>query len=96
MQPIGNKYLVKVETPPPEENVGGILVPSGRSEEEVHYRGTIVAHGTYMTEKELIPVDTKVVFDWKDKNSKMKIILNGPIFYICDPKAILALDEVIE
>lgn len=96
MQPIGNKYLVKVETPPPEENVGGILVPSGRSEEEVHYRGTIVAHGTYMTEKELIPVDTKVVFDWKDKDSKMKIILNGQIFYICDPKAILALDEVIE
>lgn len=96
MQPIGNKYLVKVETPPPEENVGGILVPSGRSEEEVHYRGTIVAHGTYMTEKELIPVDTKVVFDWKDKDSKMKIILDGQIFYICDPKAILALDEVIE
>lgn len=96
MLPIGNKYLVKVETPPPEENVGGILVPSGRSEEEVHYRGTIVAHGTYMTEKELIPVDTKVVFDWKDKDSKMKIILNGQIFYICDPKAILALDEVIE
>ena len=96
MQPIGNKYLVKVETPPPEENVGGILVPSGRSEEEVHYRGTIVAHGTYMIEKELIPVDTKVVFDWKDKDSKMKIILNGQIFYICDPKAILALDEVIE
>lgn len=96
MQPIGNKYLVKVETPPPEENVGGILVPSGRSEEEVHYRGTIAAHGTYMTEKELIPVDTKVVFDWKDKDSKMKIILNGQIFYICDPKAILALDEVIE
>ena len=96
MQPIGKKYLVKVETPPPEENVGGILVPSGRSEEEVHYRGTIVAHGTYMTEKELIPVDTKVVFDWKDKDSKMKIILNGQIFYICDPKAILALDEVIE
>ena len=96
MQHIGNKYLVNVETPPPEENVGGILVPSGRSEEEVHYRGTIVAHGTYMTEKELIPVDTKVVFDWKDKDSKMKIILNGQIFYICDPKAILALDEVIE
>lgn len=96
MQPIGNKYLVKVETPPPEENVGGILVPSGRSEEEVHYRGTIVAHGTYMTEKELIPVDTKVVFDWKDKDSKMKIILDGQIFYICDPKAILALDEVME
>ena len=96
MQPIDNKYLVKVETPPPEENVGGILVPSGRSEEEVHYRGTIAAHGTYMTEKELIPVDTKVVFDWKDKDSKMKIILNGQIFYICDPKAILALDEVIE
>ena len=96
MQPIGNKYLVKVETPPPEENVGGILVPSGRSEEEVHYRGTIVAHKTYMTKKEFIPVDTKVVFHWKDKDSKMKIILNGQIFYICDPKAILALDEVIE
>ena len=67
MQPIGNKYLIKVETPPSEENIGGILVPSGKSSEEVHYRGVIVAHGTYMTEKELIPVDTKVVFDWKDK-----------------------------
>ena len=49
-----------------------------------------------MTEKELIPVDTKVVFDWKDKDSKMKIILDGHIFYIRDPKAILALDEVME
>lgn len=96
MQPIGNKYLIKVETPPSEENIGGILVPSGKSSEEVHYRGVIVAHGTYMTEKELIPVDAKVVFDWKDKESKMKIILDGQIFYICDPKAILALDEVTE
>ena len=96
MQPIGNKYLIKVETPPSEENIGGILVPSGKSSEEVHYRGVIVAHGTYMTEKELIPVDTKIVFDWKDKESKMKIILDGQIFYICDPKAILALDEVTE
>ena len=96
MQPIGNKYLIKVEIPPSEEDVGGILVLAGKAAEEAHYRGTIVAHGTYMTEKELLPIDTKVIFDWKDKESKMKIVLNGQIYYITDPKAILALDEVTE
>ena len=96
MQPIGNKYLVKVEIPASEENVNGIVVMSGRAAEEVHYKGTIVAYGTHMIEKELVPLDTKVIFDWKDKESKMKIVLNDKIFYICDPKVILALDEVEE
>ena len=35
MQPIGNKYLVKVEIPASEENVNGIVVMSGRAAEEV-------------------------------------------------------------
>ena len=71
MQPIGNKYLVKVEIPASEENVNGIVVMSGRAAEEVHYKGTIVAYGTHMTEKEPVPLDTKVIFDWKDKESKI-------------------------
>lgn len=96
MQPIGNKYLVKVSPQPVEEKVGDIIMPQGNFAEMAHYKGTIVAHGTYMTEKEIIPINTKIIFDWKDKEAKTKIGMNGELYYICEPKAILALDEVTE
>lgn len=96
MQPIGNKYLIKVEKAPAEEKVDGIIIPSTRSIEDIHYRGTVVEHGTYMTEKELVPINSKVLFNWRDKDSKTKLSVDGELYYICDPKAILAIEEVTE
>ena len=94
MQPIGNKYLVKVNVPI-EDKVGDILLPTGKTAEEIHYTGTIVEYGTYMTEKHLLPLNTNVIFNWKDKDSKIKISLNNELYYICNPNAILTtINEV--
>lgn len=92
MNPIGNKYLVKVDVSVKDEAVGGIYLPQGSISQNVHYKGTVVAHGTAMTENELIPEGSKIYFDWKNKEAKTKLHLDNSVYYICDPIAIIALD----
>ncbi len=92
MQPIGNKYLIKVEQKS-EDVVNGIVLPSIKKNEEVYYEGVIESYGTHMIGTELIPIGTCVYFDWKNKNAKTRLQLNNGFYYICEPNSILAIKE---
>lgn len=98
MKPVGKTYLIKIEKPK-EEVCDGIIIPQTASDSQViHYIGHIVDYGTGFTKKEiseLVPIGSKVILDWKTKDpiGKVQIKFGPDIFYIYDPKYVIAVIE---
>ena len=98
MKSLGKTYLIKIE-PQKEEVVGGIILPETASSNEiVYYIGRIYDYGIGFTEEEkteLIPIGTKVIMDWhKDvAQNKIRLVFGSDIYYIYEPKNILAIIE---
>ena len=93
MQPIGNKYLIKVEKLPNEETIDGIVVINNKTNQDIYYKGNIVAHGTCMNDVNIIPIGTNVYFNWRNKDDKIKVQIADQLYYICSPNVILAVIE---
>lgn len=101
MKPIGKTYLIEVEKPK-DEFVGGIYLPQTASMNElVHYIGKVIEYGIGFSEdekKDLIPLETKVLLDYRKEVAQNKIRLNfgEHTYYIYEPEHILAIIEEAE
>lgn len=95
MQAIGKKYLIKAERKKQDEDkIGDIYIPqTAGAFQQLDYIGKIIGYGTGFTEeeqKELIPLDTKIMMDWTDKNS-VCMHMDQEIYYIINPETIMAI-----
>ena len=96
MKPIGKTYLIKVQEHKETDNIiNGIYIPDNSSIHDLYYEGTITEYGTGWTKKEikdLLPIGTNVFFEYKIKCG-IKLIIGDKIYYIHEPKNILAIKE---
>lgn len=96
MKPVGKTYLIKVkEHKETDDIINGIYIPDNSSIHDLYYEGTIVEHGAGWTKKELkdlLPIGTNIIFEYKIKCGT-KIIIGDSIYYIHEPKNILAIKE---
>lgn len=96
MECIGKKYLVQGQLPKPETKNGIYIPVFGTNKEFGSYIGTIIGHGTGFSKKEkkdLIPIGTKIIMDYSNKNQRTKLIMDEKNYYIIDPDNILATIE---
>lgn len=95
MKSVGKTYLIKIE-PQKTDYVGGIYLPQlASANQTIFYIGRIHDYGLGFSEdeiKELLPIGTKVILNWKTNDPIGKIRLNfgEDIFYIYKPEHILA------
>lgn len=96
MECVGKKYLVEGQLPKEEIKNGIILPVYGTNRDFGSYIGTILGWGTAWTEeekKDLVPVGSKIIMDYSQKNQRTKLIMNEKNYYIIDPENILAVIE---
>lgn len=58
------------------------------------YIGTIIGWGTGWTEKEkkdLLPIGTKVILNYMEKNNKIKVLMGEKSYYICQIEDFLGI-----
>jgi co-chaperonin GroES (HSP10) len=97
MKSVGKTYLIQVEMPTEEIVEGGIILPQTTSNDQlIHYIGTVIDYGLGFTEeekKDLVPIGTRVIVDWKTKDAigKIKLKLGQNTYYIYDPKYVIAM-----
>jgi co-chaperonin GroES (HSP10) len=96
MKPIGKTYLIKADVKKDIELVNGIFIPNDFDAiEDIYYQGYIVAYGTGYTEEEiknLVPIDTKVLFNYRGKRG-MKLVFGSSTYYVKDEADILGVVE---
>lgn len=96
MKPTGRTYLIKCDYDDGIKKQGDIYVINNiNKNDDVFWKGYIVAYGTSFTEeetKDLLPIGTKVVMDYK-KNAKMKVIIGGSVCYVRDVDEIIGVVE---
>lgn len=98
MKSIGKTYLIKIEDEA-EEKVGDIFIPQTAMKTDViPYIGRIHDYGLGFTEeekKDLIPIGTKVIMDYRRDHAegKIRLIFGDEHFYVQLPKNILAIIE---
>lgn len=96
MRPLGKTYLIKAEIKRDIELVNGLYIPSDSDcYHDIYYQGIIVSHGLGFSENEindLVPVGTKVVFNYKGKNGT-KLIFGNNVYYIKNEDQVLGVIE---
>ena len=96
MKPIGKTYLIKVQEQKEANNIiNGIYIPDNSSIHDLYYEGTIIEYGAGWNKeelKDLLPIGTNVFFEYKIKCGT-KLIIGDNIYYIHEPKNILAIKE---
>jgi hypothetical protein len=101
MRSVGKTYLIKIE-PQHDEYIGNILLPeTAAARNTIFYIGRIHNYGIGFTDeeiKDLIPIGTKVIMNWKkpensDSLGKIRLIFGEEMFYIYEPEQILAIIE---
>lgn len=98
MKSIGKTYLIKIEDTV-EEMAGNILLPeTARKTDVIPYIGRIHDYGLGFTEeekKDLIPIGTKVIMDYRRDHAegKIRLIFGEEQFYVQLPENILAIIE---
>lgn len=95
MRPLGKTYLIKIEDQKDEILEGGIILPSENKNKLIHYHGQIqeIGLGFDKTHDNIVKKNDYVIFDWKQKNGKVKVILGDELYYIVEESLILAKDE---
>lgn len=96
MECVGKKYLVEGELPKAETKNGIYIPVFGTNKDFGSYIGTVIGWGTAWTKeekKDLIPIGTKIIMDYTDKNDKTKLIMGEKNYYIINPEHILAIIE---
>lgn len=94
MRPLGKTYLIEVPEQKSEVLEGGIILPSENKTKLVHYRGKIKEIGLGFNSDNIVNKNDMVIFDWKQKQGKVKIILGKELYYIVEEPLILAIEEV--
>jgi co-chaperonin GroES (HSP10) len=98
MKPIGKTYLIKCEIRSNVELINGLYIPTNHDVDgisDVFYQGKIIAHGTGFSDdeiKNLVPVGTEVVFEYKEKRGT-KLIFGKNVYYIKYEDQILGIIE---
>lgn len=98
MKSIGKTYLIKIENIK-TEYAGNILLPETSSLTDlVPYIGRIHDYGLGFSPdeyKDLIPIGTKVIMDYRKEhaNGKIRLIFGDEHFYVYKPENILAIIE---
>ena len=96
MKPIGKTYLIEVERKTGVEQLeNGLYIPTESSIKDIYYEGKIIAYGTSWTDeeiKDLVPIGTTVIFDYKNKKGT-KIQLVNRIMYIHEKEQVIAIKE---
>lgn len=101
MKSIGKTYLIEVEKPR-DEFVDGIFLPQTSSINDlVLYIGTIVEYGTGFSEeekKELLPIGTRVLMDYRKEvaKDKIRLIFGETTYYVFTPENLLGVIEEVE
>lgn len=97
MEAIGNRYLVQVKAPQKQEKIGDIILPQTVNEQSlVYYIGTVIGHGTSLDRTkidDIVQINSKIIFDYKNKSDKIKLILSDKIYYLINPSDVLAIIE---
>jgi len=92
MKPCGKTYLIEIHKKP-ETIINGIIVPDNSNFHDIYYEGKVVEYGTGWDKdeiKDLIPIGKTVIFEYK-KKCGIKFVFGEKIFYIHEPKNILAM-----
>ncbi len=93
MKPLGKTYLIEIPEMKDEILEGGIIIPKERKADLVHYRGIIKEIGLGFNNDNIVNVGDKILFDWKQKTGKVKILLGQDMYYIVEEDLILAIEE---
>lgn len=98
MKPIGKTYLIKCEKRSSIELINGLYIPTNFDIDgisDVFYEGVVIEHGTGYTEdeiKKLVPIGTKVIFEWAEKRGT-KLIFGKNVYYIKYEDQVLGIIE---
>lgn len=96
MKPIGKTYLIKADIKKDVELVNGLFIPVDNDYiNDIFYQGYVLAHGTgYSEENEskLVPIGSKVIFDYKEKRGT-KLIFGTNVYYIKYEDQVLGIVE---
>ena len=94
MRPAGRSYLVEVE-PDKDRIVDGVLIPgAGNAARLAHYRGVVRAAGLGFGPGEAgLKEGDRVLFDWRKKEGKVKLMLAGRLYYAVPEDLVLAVEE---
>ena len=93
MRPLGKTYLIEIPDQKEEILDGGILLPAENKNKLVHYRGTIKEIGLGFKNDNIVSINDKVLFNWKVKKGKVKVIMENKLFYIVEEPLILAKES---
>lgn len=93
MRSLGKTYLIKIEDQKEEVLEGGILLPAENKNKLVHYKGQIQEIGLGFNGDNIVNKGDYVIFDWKQKQGKVKVILGQELYYIVEESLILAKEE---
>lgn len=93
MRPLGKTYLIQIADQKEEILQGGIIIPSENKNNLIHYRGKIKEIGLGFNNDNLVNINDNIIFDWKTKEGKIKIILGQNLYYIIEEHLILAIEE---
>lgn len=93
MKSLGKTYLIEI--PQIKEQIidGGILLPAEDKKKLVHYRGKVIGIGLGFTQDSQVKVGDIVIFDWKEKKGKVKVLFNNKLYYIVEESLVLAVEE---
>lgn len=94
MKPLGKTYLIEIPEQKEEILAGGIILPSENKTKLVHYRGVIKEIGLGFNNDNIVNKGDMIIFDWKQKQGKVKILLGKELYYIVEESLILAIEEV--
>ena len=94
MKPLGKTYLIEIPEQKEEILAGGIILPSENKTKLVHYRGIIKEIGLGFNKDNVVNKGDMIIFDWKQKQGKVKILLGKELYYIVEEPLILAVEEV--
>ena len=93
MKPLGKTYLIEIPDTKDEILEGGIIVPKEKKSNLVHYRGIVKEIGLGFNNDNIVNVGDKIIFDWKEKSGKVKLLLSQDMYYIVEERLILAKEE---
>lgn len=93
MRPLGKTYLIEIPEIEDEILEGGIIIPKEKKSNLVHYRGIIKEIGLGFKNDNIVNVGDKILFNWKEKAGKVKILLGQEMYYIVEEHLILAIEE---
>lgn len=95
MRPLGKTYLIEIPDIKEEKIEGGIILPAENKNKLVHYRGIIkeVGLGFDKLNDNIVNKGDTIIFDWKEKKGKVKLLLSKDLYYIVEEPLILAKEE---